>query len=93
MPTSWCRLEGRWGYRTFCALVTTASKRGDAQLLAEVLEGAQAANACNVAVCNAAIEAFGKLNDAQVIHIGKIKIRVMGDVSFALVCRKATVGG
>ena len=53
---------------SFCALVTTASRTGDAQLLSEVLESAQAANACNVAVCNAAIEAFGRLGDAGVIH-------------------------
>ena len=56
---------------SYCALVTSASRTGNAQLLSEVLENAQADNACNVAVCNAAIEAFGRLDDAQVRRTGK----------------------
>lgn len=56
---------------SFCALVTTASRIGDAQLLSEVVESAQAASACNVAVCNAAIEAFGRLGNAGVSHASR----------------------
>ena len=51
---------------SFCALVATAGRTGDAQLLSEVLGSAQEAAACNVAVCNAAIEAFSRLDDARV---------------------------
>ena len=63
---------------SYCALVTTASRTGDAQLLSEVLQSAQAASACNVAVCNAAIEAFGRLGDAQVRHAGDDEMSVSG---------------
>lgn len=51
---------------SFCALVTVAGRTGNAQQLKDALESAQAASACNVAVCNAAIEAFGRIGAAQV---------------------------
>ena len=51
---------------SFSALVTAAGKAGNVQLLTEALRTAQAANACNVAVCNAAIEAFSRVGAAQV---------------------------
>jgi len=54
---------------SFSALVTTAGNTGNAQLLAEALSSAQAAKACNVAVCNAAIEAYGRLDAVQVRQI------------------------
>ncbi len=77
---------------SFCALVTTASRMGNAHLLAEVLESAKAADACNVAVCNAAIEAFGKLDDAQVNCYNIGKLLGFGEYGFCE-CKSATVRG
>lgn len=51
---------------SYCALVTTAGRMGNSGQLFEALQSACSAGACNVAVCNAAIEAFGRVGDAQV---------------------------
>ena len=51
---------------SYCALVTTAGRMGNSGRLFEALQSAYSASACNVAVCNAAIEAFGRVGDAQV---------------------------
>ena len=51
---------------SYCSLVTIAGRMGSSGRLKEALQSAQSAGACNVAVCNAAIEGFGRVGDAQV---------------------------
>ncbi len=51
---------------SYCSLVTTAGRMGSSGRLKKALQSAQSADACNVVVCNAAIEGFGRVEDAQV---------------------------
>ena len=51
---------------SYCALITNAGRMGSSGRMMEALQSAISARACNVAVCNAAIEGLGRAGDAQV---------------------------